>query len=70
MYYYCIIFQKGSSLQILESTTDFVVQSLVLRLQKKIQLKKQDLLLRNIDAVFASVFLAKGLFFAKKGLEK
>ena len=34
MYYYCIIFQKGSSLQILESTTDFVVQSLVLRLQK------------------------------------
>ena len=34
MYYYCIIFQKGSSLQILESTTDFVAQSLVLRLQE------------------------------------
>ena len=56
MYYYCIIFQKGSSLQILESTTDFVVQSLVLRLQKKNQLKKQDLLLRNIDAILRQFF--------------
>ena len=56
MYYYCIIFQKGSSLQILESTTDFVAQSLVLRLQKKIQLKKQDLLLRNIDALLRQFF--------------
>ncbi len=70
MYYYCIIFQKGSSLQILESTTDFVVQSLVLRLQKKNKLKKQDLLLRILMYFCASDFLAKGLFFAKKGLEK